>query len=93
MKQLTLTLSLLLVLFLSSCSDQSKSEITVVSTEEMETLLNLDDVQLIDVRSEQEHQKGHLTLSQNIYFNSPTFDEDIKKLDKLKTFILYCQRL
>lgn len=92
MKQLTLTLSLLLVLFLSSCSNQSNSEITVVSTEEMETLLKLDDVQLIDVRSEQEHQKDHLALSQNIDFNSPTFDEDIKKLDKLKPVILYCQR-
>jgi rhodanese-related sulfurtransferase len=90
MKQLTLTLSLLLVLFLSSCADQSNSEITVVSTEEMETLLKLDDVQLIDVRSEKEHQKGHLALSQNIDFNSPTFDEDIKKLDKLKPVILYC---
>lgn len=92
MKQSTLILSLLLVLFISSCTDKSTAEITVVSTEEMQTLLKLDDVQLIDVRSEKEHNKGHLASSQNIDFNSPTFDEDIKKLDKLKPVILYCQR-
>ncbi|WP_452596926.1 rhodanese-like domain-containing protein [Pontimicrobium sp. MEBiC01747] len=91
MKQLSITFSLLLVLFLSSCSDQAAGEITVVSTEEMETLLKLDDVQLIDVRTEREHKNGHLALSQNIDFNSPTFEEDIKKLDKLKPVILYCQ--
>lgn len=91
MKQSSIFLSLLLVLFITSCTNQSNGEITVVSPEEMETLLDLEDVQLVDVRTEKEHENGHLENSQNIDFNSPTFEEDIRKLNKLKPVILYCQ--
>ena len=89
-------ISILVVLFLAvifSCSQKNEANsITVVSPEEMQTLLELDDVQLIDVRTEDEHNEGHLENSQNIDFNSPTFDEDINMLDKLKPVILYCQK-
>ena len=57
----------------------------------MKTLIDQKDVQLVDVRSKEEHEDGHINNSQNIDFNSPTFDEDIEKLDKTKTVILYCK--
>ena len=93
MKKSTLIIALFLGTILFSCSKKNETkEITVVSPEEMQTLLELDDVQLIDVRTEDEHKEGHLENSQNIDFNSPTFNEDINKLDKLKPVILYCQK-
>ncbi|WP_452223617.1 rhodanese-like domain-containing protein [Lacinutrix chionoecetis] len=87
-----LTVLLLAVLFTSySCSKKTESVITVVSVEEMETLLALENVQLVDVRTPEEYKEGHLASAQNIDFNSPTFEEDIDKLDKNKPVILYCK--
>jgi len=65
--------------------------ITVVSPEEMQTLLKLDDVQFVDVRTPKEHSEGYINGSQNIDFKSPTFDTDILKLNKNKPVILYCK--
>ena len=40
---------------------------------------------------EERKKNGYIEGSQNIDFNSPTFDEDINKLDKTKPVILYCK--
>lgn len=80
----------LLVLF-ASCSKSEPTEVKMISPEEMQTLLELDDVQLIDVRTPEEYDQGFIDHAQNIDFNSPTFDQDILKLDKSKPVILYCQ--
>lgn len=91
-KKMMLLFSLCLMLSLLGCKEEESGVITVVSTEEMQTLLDLEDVQLVDVRTANEHKAGHLSDSQNIDFNSPTFIEDIDQLDKEKPVILYCQR-
>jgi len=94
MKKLLITLSLLLTLFTIACKNETKTTeqvITVVSPEEMQTLLKLDDVQFVDVRTPKEHSEGYINGSQNIDFKSPTFDTDILKLNKNKPVILYCK--
>ena len=40
----------------------------------MRHILELEDVQLVDVRTPGEHQEEHIVNSQNIDFRSPTFD-------------------
>jgi len=92
MKFKTILFVAVLSLAFLSCKEQEPRGITVVSTEEMDTLLALENVQFIDVRSKEEYDKGNLPNSQNIDFNSPTFEDDIVKLDKDKPVILYCQR-
>ncbi|WP_417195949.1 rhodanese-like domain-containing protein [Bizionia sp.] len=83
---------LILVLSIASCQQSSKNDaIQVVTTEEMQMLLDLDDVQLIDVRTPEEYAEGYIANFQNIDFLSETFDEDILKLDKDKPVILYCK--
>lgn len=76
---------------LSGCKNDMDSEIKVVTPEEMQSIMEQEDVQLIDVRTEQDRLDGFIKHSQNIDFNSPTFDEDIQKLDKTKPVILYCR--
>lgn len=76
---------------LTSCKDNVESKINLVTSEEMESLLELEDVQLVDVRTAKEREDGYIKNSQNIDFYSPTFDEDILKLDKSKPVILYCR--
>jgi rhodanese-related sulfurtransferase len=92
MKKLTIIFVLFLTVSMLSCSEKTEGSITVVSTEEMQTLLKLEKVQLVDVRTVEEHNRGHIAHSQNIDFNSPTFEDDIVNLDKEKPVILYCQK-
>ena len=70
---------------------KSKSDAKALSAEDMQTLLQLDNVQLIDVRTPKEFKGGHIQNAQNINFLSSTFTEKIKKLDKNKPLIVYCR--
>lgn len=45
---------------------------------------------LIDVRTGQEHNGGHIPNSLNINLMSPDFVAKIEKLDKNKTYYVYC---
>ncbi|MEJ6792541.1 MAG: rhodanese-like domain-containing protein [Lacinutrix sp.] len=92
MKKSTILFILIFALGVFSCSKETEGSITVVSIEEMETLIDLENVLLVDVRTPEEHTKGHISNSQNIDFNSPTFNKDIAVLDKEKPVILYCQK-
>ena len=93
MKQLLILMCLSLVVSTTSCKNdkQISGDIQVVSPEEMETLLELEDVQLVDVRTPEEYKEGYIENSQNIDYKSHTFDEDIEKLDKAKPVVLYCR--
>ncbi|WP_179333219.1 rhodanese-like domain-containing protein [Winogradskyella costae] len=85
---------LLLTLGVStSCIDSSSAdaEIKLITAQEMQSILELEEVQLIDVRTPKEYEGGYIANAQNIDFMSPTFDDDIIKLDKDKPVILYCQ--
>ena len=82
---------LLGLVMITACSKETPTEIKMITPEEMESLLELEDVQLVDVRTPKEYETGFIAHSQNIDFNSPTFDEDIEKLDKTQPVILYCK--
>lgn len=91
MKKVLTILSVALIVLATSCKDESQGEIKLVTPEEMQTLLEQKDVQLVDVRTPKELEDGFIDNAQNIDFNSPTFDEDILKLDKSKPVVLYCK--
>lgn len=46
---------------------------------------------LVDVRTPEEFDGGHLKYAQNINFNSPDFKSQIARLDKQKPVYLYCR--
>ena len=48
-------------------------------------------VVLLDVRTPSEFASGHLAGATNIDFESGTFATDILKLDKAKTYAVYCR--
>lgn len=45
---------------------------------------------LIDVRTNQEHNGGHIPNSLNINVMSPDFSSKLEKLDKNLTYYVYC---
>ena len=78
----------------TSCLDKASNNsdvVKLVTAEEMQSILELEDVQLVDVRTPKEYDEIHIVNAQNIDFKSPTFDADISKLDKKKPVILYCK--
>ncbi|WP_452226316.1 rhodanese-like domain-containing protein [Lacinutrix cladophorae] len=91
MKHLSIVLFAVLTLISVSCKEENSGVIQVVSTQEMQTLLKMDQVQLVDVRTPKEFKTGYIETAQNIDFYSPTFDADILKLDKRKPVLLYCK--
>jgi rhodanese-related sulfurtransferase len=90
MKHLSLLIVLVITLTSFSCKNEVDSEIKVVTTEEMQTILKMDEVQLVDVRTPEEFSEGYIKNAQNIDYNSPTFEQDILKLNKEKPVMLYC---
>ena len=76
---------------LIGCKGHLDSGIKDISVEEMQSLLKIDDVQLVDVRTPEEFKAGYIANAQNIDYYSPTIDEDILKLDKNKPVIVYCR--
>ena len=79
--------------FSTSCLDNkiNDAEVKLVTAKEMQAILELEDAQLVDVRTPQEFKEIRIANAQNIDYKSPTFDEDITHLDKNKPVILYCK--
>jgi len=77
----------------TSCLDTTLSDdgIKLITAAEMKSILELENVKLIDVRTPKEYKEDHIFSAQNIDFMSPTFDDDITKLDKNEPVILYCK--
>lgn len=46
---------------------------------------------IIDVRTPEEFADGHIANADNIDYYSVTFRNDIDKLDKGKTYLIYCR--
>ncbi len=80
-----------MTVFSYSCNNRMSNEIEIVTAEEIQELSEIDEVQLVDVRTPEERRQGFLDNSQNIDYNSPTFALEIEKLDKSRPVIVYCK--
>jgi len=45
---------------------------------------------ILDVRTKEEFDGGHIENSMNIDVHSPTFNEQVEALDKNKIYVVYC---
>jgi rhodanese-related sulfurtransferase len=82
---------ILLIVFMSFVSCNSSSEIKKISSENLILLDKNKDIQVVDVRRLREYNSGHITGAINIDFYKSSFVEDINKLDKSKTTVVYCK--
>lgn len=51
---------------------------------------NTDNFVILDVRTPEEYDETRIENSNNINFNSKTFQLEIEKLDKNKKYLVYC---
>ena len=80
-------LSLVLVF---SCELLNTPEISMISESDFVEIQDSDYI-LIDVRTQDEFDLGHIDSAINLDFYSDTFKNDILSLPKNKTIVLYCR--
>jgi thioredoxin 1 len=84
--KITHILTLLILISASALQAQ-----TQISTEEFENKLTKNqDPQLLDVRTPEEYEEGHLKKADNVDYKSADFKTKISKLDKTKPVFVYC---
>lgn len=95
MKRFVIIILFVSIIFNFSClqsSQSSASVVEIVTAEEMKELTQLEDVQLVDVRTAKEYEEGHIIDAQNIDYMSPDFEQQIEQLDKTKPIVVYCKQ-
>jgi rhodanese-related sulfurtransferase len=91
MKNQTILLIVFCFSALAACSQKNAKTPAVLNVKEFEEKLKASpDNTLVDVRTREEYEDGHLENSVLIDVNSSDFKEKIKKLDKSKTIFVYC---
>jgi phage shock protein E len=76
-------------LVLSACSSKSGS-VTNMNVKDFATKIQQAGVVTVDVRTPGEFVQGHIQGAVNIDVEASTFDSEIAKLDKTKTYAVYC---
>ncbi len=99
MQKLSVYFALTLCLAFSACQSTTVPASNAGNTEmsekldatQFENLLNkTPDAQLVDVRTPEEYEGGHLKGAKNIDYNSNEFNLNILTLDKTKSIFVYC---
>ena len=81
-----------IVILFVACQENRTSEpsVELITVEEMDSLVQLGNVQLIDVRTQEEYNEGHIEGALNINFYDDNFEELVEQVDKSKPVAVYC---
>jgi len=91
MRNIWMVFSLVLVMGVSSCQSQESATITKVDNATIKQDVIGKNVQLVDVRTPEEYNSGHIDDAVNFDLSrQKSFLEQINTLDKDKPVYLYC---
>ena len=87
-----ITIVLVAILSLVSCQQASKDgqKESLNASEFSKKISETQDAKIIDVRTPEEFEKGHLINALNYDWNGNNFDSEISSLDKSKPVFVYC---
>ena len=90
------SLCVLLILFLvQTYSIASEGVLKTISPKEASDLIakhkNNADFIIIDVRTPREFKSGHIEKAILLDYYSKTYTDELKRLDKTKTYLIYCR--
>ena len=74
-----------------SCGLNGNSSINQMNSDELLDFIEINNAILVDVRTQDEYNSGYIENSLNIDYLSNDFSENIEKLDKNISIILYCR--
>lgn len=77
--------------FISGCKNTSDSNVQIITAEEMYKALEYDNIQIVDVRTQEEFNESNLKNSHNICVTDDDFVEKVLHLNKNKPIYVYCR--
>lgn len=83
-------IALIALIFITNCNFAQQANILNANDFEKK-IATEKNIQLIDVRTPEEFQQGYIKGAKNINIYSPTFEQEINKLDKTKPVYIYCR--
>ena len=83
-------IAILSLILAFSCEQINPSEINIISESDFIELQD-SDYTLIDVRTQEEFDLGHIDSAINLDFYSDSFQNDILSLPKNETIVIYCR--
>ncbi len=83
--------SLLFLIVFSSCAQQKKDSIKLLPPQEFSLKMSNKHMQLVDVRTPSEWDKGMIDNAKGVDFWNDTFKDKILKLDKTLPIAVYCR--
>ena len=83
-------IAILYLIFIFSCELLSSPDINIISESDFIDLQD-SDYTLIDVRTQEEFDLGHIDSAINLDFYSDSFQNDILSLPKNETIVIYCR--
>lgn len=90
-KLTSLIISTLLLCGAALAEDKKSADaVTHVKAEEAATLVKEGKVKILDVRTADEYQEGHIKDAKNIDFTENNFESEAAKLDKSKAWLVHC---
>ncbi|CAN5530012.1 hypothetical protein BH10BAC5_BH10BAC5_04940 [soil metagenome] len=91
--KILLIFSIFVAAFLNlNCFSQNSSDNTkTINAEEFNKIAKSGYITILDVRTPQEYAEGHIKDAVNIDFYDPNFKNSLAKLDKNKTYLVYCR--
>jgi len=91
MKHKPLLLIATVLFMMVGCTQKEKDNtVELITVAEMDSLLQIGQVQLIDVRTPEEFTEGYIPGAVNIDYRNDNFKQLIQKVDKTKPVAVYC---
>ncbi len=87
MKQIIIFMSFISMLF----GTAQNAALKVLPVDEYKTQIEKGKVQLVDVRTPNEYNSGHIKNAKNIDFFATSFESQFEKLNKEKPLYIYCR--
>ena len=91
MNRFYIFLSLVLSVSAFNCQSNTENQTAKLSPQVFKDSLALIDAQLVDVRTAEEYNEGHIKNAINVNYHSSSFKDDIGKLDREKAVFVYCR--
>ncbi|HNE51322.1 MAG: thioredoxin domain-containing protein [Chitinophagales bacterium] len=77
------------LLFAVSCNSQSSDQVLNAAAFK-DKIAQTKDAEILDVRTPEEYAGGYIENAKNINYNGSEFKSEVEKLDKNKTYFVYC---
>ncbi|MGN6569035.1 MAG: thioredoxin domain-containing protein [Flavipsychrobacter sp.] len=90
MKRILLLLLMAFAISCNSCSNAQEKKTSLTATEFADKMKAIPDANIVDVRTPEEYEKGHIKNALNYDWNGSSFEQQIATLDKSKPVFVYC---